>query len=75
MPKEKKDFDKDKMKKAVDHFKKAWKIAKMGEDIDVSADEFGFEDYSNDDVADYYYKLQYTGKNKQPIKLEYKFPK
>ena len=64
------DVDENKLDKALDHFKKAWKLSKMGEDIDVP--DSGSADFSNDGIPDYFVQLQYTGKDKKPVILDYK---
>lgn len=64
------DVDKDRFENAIKHFKKAWKMAKMGEDVDVP--ESGSADFSNDGIPDYYVQLEETGKKNKPVVLTYK---
>jgi len=66
-----KDLDKNKTDKAIDHFKKAWKLAKMGESIDVVENDVGVIDMNNDGVNDYFVEIKLTGKSNKPIKLNY----
>ena len=72
MNKAQQDFDKNKLDKAVDHYKKAWKIAFMGEGVDVIEIDSASLDYSNDGVTDYYVQLEYTGDAKKPTIIGYK---
>jgi len=67
-----KNIDKNKLDKAIDNYKKAWKIAFMGEDIDVIEIDSASLDYSNDGITDYYVQLEYTGDTMKPTIIGYK---
>jgi len=67
-----KDFDKNKLEKVVDHYKKAWKLAFMGDEVNVVEEDFDTSDENNDGIPDYYVSLKYTEDPKQPTKISYK---
>lgn len=64
--------DRNELDKAVDHYRKAWSIAFMGDGVDVVDADSASLDFSNDLITDYYVELNYSGDSKKPAKISYK---
>jgi len=71
MDKAQKTLDKNKFEKAIDNFKKAWKLIAL-KGLDLYETDSGTAHFGPDGLADYYVKTLYTGDPKKPLIVYYK---
>lgn len=67
-----KDLEKNKPDKAIDHYKKAWDHASFMHVMDMSKIDTGTYDAENDGLIDYFLRLEYPKNSKKPVQIDYK---